>query len=249
MKITKSKTVTLTLEGDSIPLEKFKQAVTSFLDLVESVSQEATGDGEKIEWDVSVKSGSAIVSVTPHYSAETKDAVREVISAIPEGIASLSRGIEKAPRLFNTSAIRAMKRLSGVHELSENGLTKVKIIAKRKIKTITNRVAATVDKMIGTSYESYGSVEGKLQILSDRGGFKFSVYDALFGRRIDCFVKNEANLVNEAISGFRHRVRVSGTVQYNKEGLPISITVSEISTFPPNSKLPGAADVRGIFKN
>jgi hypothetical protein len=122
-------------------------------------------------------------------------------------------------------------------------------LANRKKKTITNRVAATVDAIIGTSYESYGSVEGKLQVLSDHGGFKFSVYDALFGRRIDCYVGDEPGLVTEAIARFRDRVRVSGTVQYNKEGLPISITAIEVHAFPPNHKLPSAADVRGILKN
>jgi hypothetical protein len=247
MKITKSKTVTLALEGDSIPLEKFKQAVTSFLDLVESVSQEATGRGQKIKWDVSVKSGSALVSVTPQDSIETRAAVKEVLNAIPDGISALCRGITQPPRLFNASAIRAMKRLASVHELSENGLTEIRVLVKRKTKRITNKVAATVEAIIGTSYEAYGSVEGKLQALWDHGGFRFSVFDALFDRKIDCFVGDE--MVEPAIKGFRHRVRVSGTVQYNKEGLPISINVTDIQTFRPNNELPSAADVRGIFKN
>ena len=66
MKITKKGSLTLTLEGDAIPLEKFKQAVNSFLELVESVSHEAIGKkGDKIKWNVSVKPGSAIVNATP----------------------------------------------------------------------------------------------------------------------------------------------------------------------------------------
>ena len=248
MKITKKGSLTLALEGDAIPLDKFKQAVTSFLELVESVSHAAVGsNGEKIKWNVSVKSGSAKVSVTPEYTAKTAGPIRAVYDAIPNGIGALSRGIATTPRLFNESAIRAVKRLSTVHELGGNGLTAVKISGNRMIKTVTHKVAVTVNQIIGTSHEAYGSIEGKLQALWDREGFKFSVFDALLDRRIECYVGDD--LIEPAIEGFRKRVRVSGLVQYNKGGLPISVSANEIYQFPPNNKLAGAADVRGIFKN
>lgn len=248
MKITKKSSLTLALEGDAIPLEKFKQAVTSFLELVESVSHEAVGKkGEKIKWNVSVKSGSAIVNATPEYTATTAGAIRAVFDAIPSGIGSLSKGIVTAPRLFNANAIRSVKRLATVHELGGNGLTAIKISGNRMSKTVTHKVAVTVNQIIGTSYEAYGSIEGKLQALWDREGFRFSVFDALLDRRIECYVNDE--LIEPAIEGFRKRVRVSGLVQYNKGGLPISVNANDIYHFPPNDKLAGAADVRGIFKN
>ena len=248
MKITKKGSLTLTLEGDAIPLEKFKQAVNSFLELVESVSHEAIGKkGDKIKWNVSVKPGSAIVNATPEYTATTAGAIRDVFDAIPNGIGSLSRGIATAPRLFNASAIRSVKRLATVHELGGNGLSAIKISGNRMKKTVTHKVAVTVNQIIGTSYEAYGSIEGKLQALWDREGFKFSVFDALLDRRIECYVNDD--LIEPAIDGFRKRVRVSGLVQYNRGGLPISVTASEIYEFPPNNKLAGGADVRGIFKN
>ena len=48
MKITKQNSLTLAMEGDAIPLEKFKQAVTAFLDLIESVSREEQVRGKKL---------------------------------------------------------------------------------------------------------------------------------------------------------------------------------------------------------
>jgi len=239
--------LTLALEGSSLSLEKFKQAVTSFLDLVESVGKEAVGEGQRIKWRITVKSGSALVKATPEYTPETSEAARAVITAIPNGIENLAKGIAEPPKLFSLSAIKALRRLATVQELTGNGLTAVRILAPGNKKTISNKVAATVNEIIGTSYEAYGSIEGKLQALWDRGGFKFSVLDALFDRRVDCFVGDD--LVDAAIAGFRKRVRVSGTVQYNKAGLPISITATEIYTFKPNDQLPSAADVRGILKN
>jgi hypothetical protein len=247
MKIIKKGSLTLALEGEAIPLEKFKQAVTSFLELVESVSSEAVGAGEKIKWNVSVKSGSAIVKATPERTENTTDAIRAVFDAIPNGIGALSRGITTMPRLFNANAIRSVKRLATVHELGGNGLTAVKISGNRINKTVTHKVAMTVNQIIGTSYEAYGSIEGKLQALWDRDGFKFTVFDALLDRRIECYVNDD--LIEPAIGGFRKRVRVSGLIQYNKNGLPISVSANEIYQFPPNNKLAGGADVRGIFKN
>jgi hypothetical protein len=247
MKILKRGSLTLALEGDAIPLEKFKQAVTSFLNLIESVSHEASGEGQKIKWNVSVKSGSALVKVTPQYSRETSEAVKNVFAAIPNGISELGHGISRPPRFFNDSAIKAMGRLAEVHELDGNGLTAVRISGNRTRKTITHKIAVTVKQIIGASYESFGSIEGKLQALWDRGGFKFSVFDALFDRRVDCYVKDD--LIEKAIGGFRKRVRVSGTVQYNKSGLPISISATDVFPFEPNHKLPRPSEMRGILKN
>src|SRR5208337_1991256 len=141
MKIKKTHTLTLALEGESIRLEEFKQAVTSFLELVESVSEEATGTGQRIQWDVSVKSGSALVSVIPRDSIDTRAAIQEVIAAIPDGIVSLNHGIPEIPRLFGSPAIRAMKRLAVLRAASESSLARVRLLVNRKKKTITRRIA------------------------------------------------------------------------------------------------------------
>lgn len=247
MKIMKQKSLTLALEGDAIPLDKFKQAVTSFLDLVESVSREATGAGQKIKWDVSVKAGSALVQATPKLSLETREAISKVLEAIPAGIDNLEKGIAELPSLFNDAAIKAMRRLAAVHDLDGNGLTSVRIVGLRSSSVVTHKVARTVNEIIGTSYESYGSIEGELEALWAHDGFKFSVFDQLFARRIDCYVSGD--LVDDAIANFRQRVRASGTVQYNKAGLPLNIMVKELQPLPPNHKLPRPSEMRGIFKN
>jgi len=244
----KKNSLTLALEGDSIPLEKFKQAVTSFLEIVESVSHEAVGDGAKIKWNISVKSGSAIVSATPEYTKESKEAIKAVVSAIPNGIRELSQGkTATAPKLFNTGTMKAMRRLANVHEIGRNGLTAIRILGNGVKRTVTHKVATTANEIIGASREAYGAIDGKLQALWDRDGFKFTVFDSLFDRRVDCYVNED--LVASAIEGFRKRVRVSGIVQYNRSGLPISINATAIHHFLPNNKLPGASDVRGILNN
>lgn len=247
MKITRQNSLTLALEGDAIPLEKFKQAVTSFLDLIESVSREATGTGQKIIWEVSVKAGSSLVEAIPKRSIETRDAIGEVVAAIQEGIGTLERGIAETPRLFNNAAVKAVKRLGAVNDLEGSGLIGVRIIGARSNTVVTHRVTKTVNEIIGTSYESYGSIEGKLEALWAHEGFKFSVFDQLFARRVDCYVSDE--LVDDAIQNFRQRVRTSGVVQYNKMGLPLNIRVKEIQPLPPNHKLPRPSEIRGIFKN
>jgi hypothetical protein len=245
---TKRGSLTLALEGDAIPLEKFKQAVTSFLEIIESVSHEAVGNGTKIKWNISVKSGSAIVSATPEFTKESKEAIKAVVASVQNGIKDLSRGkTATAPKLFNATAIKAMKRLASVHEIGRNGLTAIRVLGDGVKRTVTHKVATAANEIIGASHEAYGSIEGKLQALWDRDGFKFTVFDSLFDRRVECYVDEE--LVASAIEGFRKRVRVSGIVQYNRGGLPISISAKAIQSLLPNSQLPGASDVRGILNN
>jgi hypothetical protein len=140
-----------------------------------------------------------------------------------------------------------MRRLASVHELDGNGLTSVRIVEAQSSNLVTHRVANTVNAIIGTSYESYGSIEGKLEALWAHEGFRFSVFDQLFARRVDCYVSDD--LVDEAITNFRQRVRASGTVQYNKAGLPLNIMVKTIQRLPSNHKLPRPSEMRGIFKN
>jgi len=245
---TKRGSLTLALEGDAIPLEKFKQAVTSFLEIVESVSHEAVGDGTKIKWNISVKSGSAIVSATPVYTKESRDAIKAVVDSVQNGIKDLSQGKSTtAPKLFTASAVKAMRRLASVHEAGRSGLTAIRVLGNGVKRTVTHKVAVTANEIIGASHEAYGTIEGKLQALWDRDGFKFTVFDALFDRRVECYVNEE--LVTSAIDGFRKRVRVSGVVQYNRGGLPISINATSIDHLLPNNKLPSASDVRGILNN
>ncbi len=125
-------------------------------------------------------------------------------------------------------------------------ITAVKIRSMSEKASVTPQMVVAADALITGQRQSYGSVEGKLQTITERGGFRFVVYDSLYDHRVDCFIDEE--LMNRAVASFGKRVRVSGLVQYDHFGDPVSIKVDELYVFRPNKELPSVHEMRGILK-
>lgn len=233
--------ITLELGKTQIPLRRFREAVAAFFELIESVSREvATGD--PIKWTISVQKGSALVVATPDPKHERTD---EVLRIVPAGIAKLEGGnLDTLPDKFSEKAVRAARKLSVFRDRGENTIPISLAIGDHRT-PITSKTAATADDLVEAAYQSYGSVEGKLLMLSDEDGFKFAVSQPLFNRRVICFVHEE--MIPKAIAAFRKRVRVSGRMQYNRAGNPVSVQVESIFQFPQNSDLPSVAEMKGIL--
>lgn len=237
--------LTIDLEGD-LPLEKFERAVGAFFDLIKEVTREALLENQKIRWTVTVRAGSAILNAIPHYSEDVAAQAREILHAIPSGVKSIESGTEEIPKLFNREAVRAVKKLGGLQGLKPTDITAVKIRSGSEKASVTPKSVVVADSLIGGQRQSYGSIEGKMQTITDRDGFRFVVYDSLFDHRVDCFIDEE--LMEKAVGSFRKRVRVSGMVQYDRMGDPVSIKVDEIYSFRPNNELPSVREMIGILK-
>lgn len=237
--------LTLDLKG-SLPLEKFEKAIAAFFDLIKEVTKEALQEKQKIRWTVTVRSGSAIVNAVPHFEPDVAAEARQILRAVPDGVRAIESGAEEMPRFFNREAVKAVKRLGTLQTLRADDVTGVRIRSLSTKANITPKSVTGADGLIGGQHQSYGSIEGKMQTITDRDGFKFVVYDSLYDHRVDCFIEEE--LLEQAIEDFRKRVRVSGMVQYNRLGDPVSIKVNEIYAFKANSELPSVKEIRGILK-
>lgn len=234
--------ITLELGKTQIPLRRFRDAVSAFFELIESVSREVTASGEPIKWLISVQKGSAQVVATPDPKHEKTE---DVLRVVPAGIEQLEGGnLEKLPDKFSEKSVRAARKLSVFRDRGEN-IIPISISIGAQRTPITSKTASTADDLVEAAYQSYGSVEGKLLMLSDEDGFKFAVSQPLFNRRVICLGGEE--MVAQAIASFRKRVRVSGRVQYNRSRNPVSIHVQTIFEFPQNSELPSIAEMKGIL--
>jgi hypothetical protein len=237
--------LSLDLKGD-LSLDKFEKAVAAFFDLIKEVTKEALTEKQRIRWTVTVRSGSAIVNAVPHFEESVADQAKQILRAVPAGIRALESGAQAMPKMFTREAVRAVKILGGLRGMKGNDVTDVRIRSASVKSRITTKSVAAVDAMIGGQRQSYGAIEGKMQTITERGGFRFVVYDSLHDHRVDCFI--EEDLMEKAVSNFRKRVRVSGLVQYDRAGDPVSIKVTEIYVFRPNIELPSVHEMRGIFK-
>lgn len=238
--------LSLDLKGD-LPLDKFEKAVAAFFDLIKEVTREALTEDQRIRWTVTVRSGSATVNAIPHFDENSAPKARQILHAIPSGIRALERGVEAMPEMFTRAAVKDVKILGNIRGLRGEDVTDVRIRNGSIKSRVTTKSVAAVDALIGGQQQSYGAIEGKMQTITERGGFRFVVYDSLHDHRVDCFIEEE-ELMEKAVSNFRKRVRVSGLVQYDRNGDPVSIKVTEIYVFRPNSELPSVNEMRGIFR-
>ncbi len=237
--------VVLNLDGRVSPSE-FLRGVRDFFDLIRSVSQAVTGEEGGIDWNISVKGGSNLIVAqgTPSGSSTIETVIRTV-TAIGEGVTALESGTEERPRYFSDKALEKAKDIASLGENSK-GIERVEIRANGTRQTISARSIVSVKEALGKEYTALGSVEGRLQTVTSRQGFKIVVYDSLNDKRVDCHIADE-ELRAKALSAFGKRVAVHGVVKYRR-GRPISIRATRIRIFRPREELPKPADMRGIFR-
>ena len=98
-------------------------------------------------------------------------------------------------------------------------------------------------------YLDHGTVEGRIQVLSQRGKTRFSIDDDISGRSINCYFPIE--LWDDVLQSFDpkmdRRVSVSGPILYRHDGAPVNITVEEFRVLRPKDELPSWRDVLGIL--
>jgi hypothetical protein len=91
---------------------------------------------------------------------------------------------------------------------------------------ITERVAAAVNEIIGPKYTAPGAVDGVLQAINSRGTLYFTIYDSVFGSRVQCDIPDR--LKGDALAAFDERVLVSGLVARDAEGHPRHVKAERI---------------------
>lgn len=234
------------MKGD-LPLEKFEKAVGAFFDLIKEVTKKALRDDQKIRWTVTVRAGSSIVNAIPHFKQEVAPQAAQILKDIPAGIRAMERGTEEIPRGYTREAIKFVRTLASVRGLKGPDVTSIDVGCGKDRTAVTAKSFAAAEGLVGGQRQSYGAVEGKMQTITERGGFRFVVYSSMLDQKIDCFVDEE--LMEKAVANFSKRVRVSGLTQYDRFGDPVSIKATDIYVFRPNSELPSVHSMRGIFKD
>ncbi len=233
------------MKGD-LPLDKFEKAVGAFFDLVKEVTKNALRENQRIRWTVSVRAGSSIVNAIPHYLPDVAEQAAQILNDIPSGIRALERGTDTMPPGFTRDAVKSVRALASVRGLKGPDVTAIDVGFGKDRVAVTAKSFAAAESLVGGQRQSYGAVEGKMQTITERGGFRFVVYSSLLDQKIDCFV--DEDLMEKAVANFGKRVRVSGLTQFDRFGDPVSIKASDIYVFRPNSELPSVHSMRGIFR-
>lgn len=233
--------IEIRIEGPGLTPEKFLLAAQSFFDLIQGVSENV--GAKQVRWIAEVDKGSAVIrGRVANPSPESHMAI-ELVS---RGIRSLRSGTKAVPNGFTREEVRACQVLADLADGEK--ITSILLQNGGAPEEVSKKIAPIAEAILkGENYTAFGSIEGKIDSLSDKQAFTCSIFDSLLRREVICYFQSEA-VVQQAISGFRKRVLAGGLIRYGKEGHPTSIVVDTIRVFPDESELPTIEEVQAIFK-
>jgi hypothetical protein len=233
--------IEIKIEGPRLTPEKFIEAAKSFFALVQGVSKNVVN--KPINWIAEADKGSAVLRGRAENPGPESS---QAIDAICRGIRSLRSGAKAIPNGFTREEVRACQILAGL--VDGRAIQSIFIQNGGAPEVISSTIVTTAEAILsGENYTAFGSIEGKIDSLSDRQGFSCSVYEPYLRREIVCYFQ-KSEVQEEAIKGFRKRVLAGGLIRYAKEGHPTSIVVDTIRIFPDESELPTIEEVQAIFK-
>jgi hypothetical protein len=237
--------LTLEIEGMGVTAEKFLRGVEAFFGLVSEVTKRVCVDRRRIEWLVQVRAGSNLVGMRPAPGYPSPQIVDAVLRVVRDGIETLEDRSEE-PLFFSALAIKQVRNLGRIASADDKNDIRIRVWVKQQKLDVTHRSAAHVANLLREVSTEYGSVEGRLQVASERRGLHFTVYEPIWDKPIRCDIPDE--MLDAALKLFGKRIEVYGLIRYRRDGSPSSIRVEEIVPFPSRDELPSAAEVRGILK-
>jgi hypothetical protein len=236
--------LTLEIDGPKITADKFRDAINAFLNLIDEVATEVSRKPRGVRWIVHVHPGSVRVSFHPEAVEAPAHEIPAILDTIETGINSLE-SLSERPRHFTDVALKNARRLASIIDAETGELDQVRVWLGNKPNSLSTKTLANVDSIFGTASKDWGSVEGRLSVLSSRRGYKFVVDDPLTDKAINCYFSDE--ILEQAWRAFGKRVCVTGLIRYRANGDISSVQVDDFEVFPDPEALPGYMEVRGIL--
>lgn len=235
--------LTLELQGGNVTPEKFMKAVKAFFGLVNEVTRELAGPKEFINWTVQVKKASNLVGIMPAHATVSPVVLNNIYAAVHDGLAAIERSAEE-PDGLPEPALKYIRDLGSVAGAGEDDDTTVRVWAKRLPAPITHKAVAHAGVLLAESYEDFGTIDGRVLVISDEGNLHVFISEPIARRRVRCYFEEE--MLPAFIGAFRKRVEVKGRIKYRRNHKPISIFATGIKPFPDN--LPSFREMRGILR-
>lgn len=243
--------LTLNVSAERISAVRFSQAYEAFHGQLQEVSGQVLGNRKAITWFVSVDRGSAIVHFTGVARDGNRTNTQRAVRALREGMLILETRPGVWPDHYTEAALVHHRRLASVTQTRIEPLESVAVYFPGAAPhRVTHRTGANIDALLSTEYTAYGSLEGRLDVVSRRGGhLKFCIDDELATRPVNCSF--DEDLFDDILLAFRQDRRVSafGEISYRADGVPNRIRVEELRILKKADDLPTFQDVLGIMKS
>jgi hypothetical protein len=203
-------TVTLALNGE-VPFDEYTDAISHFRTLVNALSAEL-GVGDMVEWFIhDLQAGSATVTIRGE--SEKPEETERVIDAYTNVAKALLGG---NPPAYGTPVVRAA---AGITRILNSRITSIRFETADVDIVITSTPTITTTETVRTAI---GTVEGRVQTLTERKSLRFTLYDGLHDRAVSCYVREDQREVMPDWWG--KRAIVEGEVSREIEsGRPIAV--------------------------
>jgi hypothetical protein len=204
-------TLIFALEGE-IPLNEFSKALRFFNALVIDLTKEVAG-GAVIDWVVEeLNSGSAIAKIQGF--SDDVSAIENVIEAY--GV--VGEALESGKKIPYSGQIE--KRAYAITDVLNGRITAIRFETPQKDNFI--RSISRVGGKTEPIKHSIGTVKGTIQSLSMRRQLQFTLWDSIFDKAVNCYLKQgQEEIMREA---WGKRAIVSGCVaRIPESGLPINV--------------------------
>lgn len=230
-------TIVLEPKAGSISLSSFRTAIEQLTVLLNEVASELSEPKpRRISWGLVQLSLNSLAKISVEGVEEDTDAIAERTSSVViQGLTELHKGRIR-PKYFNDNALESAQKLA---RLTADGLARINVYTDLPDQQIylEEQLAVNVSGIL-EFLDYYGSVEGKLELLSGSEGHPlfFRVQDRVNNVIVRCLIRDE--LLDDALSAFRKRVIVSGIIKSDNSGIPRTISVENIETIPESLPQP-----------
>lgn len=191
-------TLTIILEGE-VPLAEFARTIESFYELVKALSDEVgTPDLDWVLDDLQFSSAVATVR-----APQNPQSAEKVVNAYAEVGASLEsqEPIRYSPRVrlaarkvvsISDSRVRSVRFETSTREATVRVGRPLYIEPETpsvEAEPVAEPTAFPLIKALNIAPQaSLGGLQGRVQVLSNRGGLRFTMYDLLYDKAVSCYV-------------------------------------------------------------
>ena len=236
--------ITISVEGRTPDLlaQPFLDAVGNSLQILKDLDASiAMRRRPTLSWTIAHLSiGSpAVITLKALPPMTGKDVSQDVANHYVDGLELLAQG-EALPTLFSNDALNTTKRLADLTRGNERVVT---VRTAHRSVRVSQRISANIDDLVNRSYDSEGSVEGVIEMVTIHEHTYFRIYDAIQGWGVPCYFRQES--IDEVRNALGKRASITGRLRSDRLGKPEAMQVSGIRILGVEL-LPTPSEVRGI---
>jgi len=246
-----SKTIFLRVGNtNDVTLPQLVSSLQNFLRLLQdfdaSISRKSGGS---LKWEVTVlqKQSPAVIGVTPTPKPRMDDISEAVEAQVFTGYNELSERGQRT-QYMSDSALQAIENISKFAK--KIGPSSIYVAANGQPKqeaVLTTETFRRVKELTDVRYVAFGSIIGKLEAISVHRSNEFRVWDEKTGKPVRCMF--HADLEKDVTKLLRETVLVTGTINSNSAGSPVSVDVRDVGKRLAGDNLPTIDEMRGLVKD